>query len=302
MATKFDATLSASNASDATFRAWVQFIHDLLITTGGWVDPGDTGQLTISTAAHPTGTSQKVGYRMYRMADTLQSTSPVYMKVYYGSNSLGANNPGIWVTIGTGSDGTGTITSIRYGEVQYWMAGVSASVSNSYGSAATNRVHFLLFCRSGATDQFVFSLERAKNSDGSGADIGDGLYITYPFSASPAGVVQRTQYINLLAGGQPPVEAGLSLTISNQASSSFSSNTGVGLVVHFKGVAQPPGTGLVFVNDGDCLAAAQFTMTLYGATRTYQLSDSTGSSQVMVPTGNGAMTTRSNTRVGIRYD
>ena len=108
MAISLSTVLFPDNSTDANFRAWVQFVHDLLITTGGWVDPGDTGQLNIAAAAHPIAANTKVGYRIYRMDDTLQATSPVFMRLDYGSSAT-ANQTGIWVTIGTATDGAGTI-------------------------------------------------------------------------------------------------------------------------------------------------------------------------------------------------
>src|SRR4051812_37579075 len=103
MSTRTDTTLQPSNSTDALFRAWVQFIHDTLITTGGWVDPGDSGQMTIASATHPSVANTKVGYRIYRMADSLQGSAPVFIRLDYGS-SASANTPGIWITVGQGSD------------------------------------------------------------------------------------------------------------------------------------------------------------------------------------------------------
>ncbi|SRR6266498_200685 len=304
MATRFDSTLQMSNSTDALFRAWAQFIHDTLISTGGWVDPGDTGQLTISGATKPVAINTKVGYRMYRMADSLQGSFPVFMRLDYGSGTTGAGlEPGVWVTIGTGSNGSGTITGITYDggsvtQATFRPGGNATSACNSYGSADTSRIQLLMFVRAAAIDMMAFSLERTK--DASGNDTGDGLLM---FSEQPGSIGQlnKCNYIVRAGGSQPPVENGLSFVISNQATSAFTGDVGVGIPILFKGIAQQPGTGIIVTNSGDFLAQAVPSLSLYGSSRTYQLCDSS-TQPVAVTTGNGAVATRSNTRVGIRYD
>jgi hypothetical protein len=290
-----------SNSTDALFRAWVQFIEDLIVTTGGWTNTTDTGQMTISTATHPGGSTTKVGYRVYHMADTLQSTSPVYMRIDYGSAGA-ANNPAFWVTIGTGSNGAGTITGIAFNggasaspTVATGSSGTNAC--NSYGSASTNRVQGLLFVRSGANDLMIFSIERTKDS--SGADTGDG--ILFAFSADGGTGLNRTQFVVLAGGGQPPTETGVTAALSNQSTSAFSSNVGIGIPIFFKGIAQQPGTGTIVLNSGDFLAEASVAMSLYGASVNFQTANSV-TNQTTVPTGNGASSVRANSRVGIRYE
>src|SRR3970282_1095232 len=104
MATRLDSTIYPSNATDAEFRAWVQFVEDTLVTTGGWVVTADTGQMTISTATAPGAGNTKVGYRIYRMSDVLQAANPVFVRIDYGSGAA-STSPGMWLTIGQGSEG-----------------------------------------------------------------------------------------------------------------------------------------------------------------------------------------------------
>lgn len=295
MATRFSNALQMSNSTDALFQAWVQFIHDTLITTGGWVDPGDTGQMVIASAAHPTLTSTKVGYRIYRMSDALQSASPVFLRIDYGSGGSSSNEPSIWLTLGTGSNGAGTITAAVLSNLQVRPAQNNATAGNSYGSADGGRLQLMLFINVG---QLFLSLERSKDS--TGADTGDGIMIAYSDGTGNIGALARTQYVVRAGGGQPPNETGVSTLLSNQTTSAFSSNVGFGLVVFYKGVAQV-GLGIAVVNSGDFLAEASLSVSLFGSTRTYQLCSASGSN-LYVPTGNSASTLRGNTRVGIRYD
>lgn len=58
----------------------------------------------------PTGASTSQGYCMLRFNDTLQATSAIYIKLEFGTGGNGVGYPMIWATLGTGSNGSGTIT------------------------------------------------------------------------------------------------------------------------------------------------------------------------------------------------
>jgi len=295
MATRTDTTIVPSNSTDAQFRAWAQFIEDTLVTTGAWVVTGDTGQMTISSAAHPTTTNTKVGYRVYRMDDSLQSTAAVYMRVDYGSGSA-ANTPAIWLTIGQSSDGAGNITNVRMTVTQFTGGGNTTTGSfTAYGSAENNRVQVALFIQATITYCFAFSLERTRNA--SGTLTGDGL-LFYARDEAIAGAVAHQRYIVLSSGAQPPLEQGLLYILSGANPTGFGSDIGVGIPIPMKGVAQPPGTGVVVVRSNDFTTESQFNVTLYGSTRNYvQLNSLTCANG---RSGTGA--SDSTSRACIRYD
>jgi hypothetical protein len=294
MATKFSNALQMTNSSDALFRAWAQFIFDTFVTVGGWVQTADTGQVTISTMTHPGLASTQVGYQVWRMADTLQSTKPCFMRVAFGSGGA-ANTPLLTVTVGQGSDGAGNITNVLMGPILVTSALNAASGTNSYGSADTNRGHLMMFVRNAATDSLLFSIERTHDAT-TGADTGDGFLVTYQ-DTTPGTL---TLWVNWTFGPQPAGER-WSLVLSNQATSSFGSNTGIAFPLHFKGFVQPVALGVIVTNSGDFLAAAQPTLTVYGTLHQYQLADSATSAH-SIATGNGGTTSRSNSRFGIRYE
>jgi hypothetical protein len=297
VATRFDNTLQCTNSTDALFRAWCQFIHDTLITTDGWVDPGDTGQLSIAAAAHPTLANTVVGYRIYRMNDTLQGSAPVFIRVDYGSGTA-ANTPQITVTIGTGTNGAGTITG-NVGNMVVTSFSSGTNASNSYASADAGRLQLLMFVRAGQPEMLCCSLERTK--DATGADTGVGLLLTYGDGGGSVSAVRLTKFLIRAGGSQPPAEVGISFVLSNQSvATAFGGDVGVGIPIHFRGVAQQPGVGMMFVNQLDFADQATISYPIYGATRTYQCGG-TGS-QVWKTDGNGAAGIRTNTRVAIRYD
>jgi hypothetical protein len=298
MATKFDGTMAhATNATDAQFRTWCQFFDNLLVTTGGWTHMADTGQANLTTIVRPASAGQFNGYKVYTMADALNATHPVVMRLDFGWGGTTAT-PALMVQIGTGSDGAGTITGSIAGPFTI-TNGTNSSATNNYGSADTNRVQFLMGISNTNVAGIMFTLERTK--DATGADTGDGLLLAWSNPTGPAAILVKTQAPLLVAGSQPSAELGVTLALSNQASSAFGSDVGVGVPLYFRGTVLRPGLGAVVVNSGDFAAQASFPLTLYGVAHTYQLSGNSGS-QVGVPTGNGAASVRSLSLVGIRYE
>ncbi len=305
MATRFDSTLVNQQNTDAIFRAWVQFIHDTLITTGGWVDPGDTGQMTISTAVHTTTANTKVGYRIYRMADSLQGSFPVYMKLHFGSANS-STTPGMWISFGTGSDGTGNLTGITLATfattAMLATASVAGTAMNCYGSASTSRFSLGMFVDTTAGHGLQLSVERTKDS--TGADTGDGILLSGSSGGAQVPIqaagTNWTTYLIRAGGTQPTDEYGLNFVLTrNNPSETFGGDIGVGVIIPFKGVAQQPGVGMVVVNSSDVSAEGTFTATLYGSTRTYQ---QLNSAQAYRPTSATAATAHTSSRICIRYD
>ena len=303
MATRTSNTINPTNASN-NIANWAAFVEDTLVTTGGWVVTSDTGQTAPASLTTPGAGNTKAGYRIYRMADSLQSTYPVFLRIDYGS-AAAATTPGMWLTIGTGSNGSGTITGILLngGAVSTPTVNQASATTpltnNCYGSASTNRFSIALFVQSNGSFALFFSLERTKDS--SGADTGDGLLLAYtdPVTGSNAGSLQYSRYILMTPGQQPSAELGLSyiLTRQNPSETFGGGDVGVGIVIPYKGVAQQPGANVVINNNSDVSAEGSFSLTLYGATRTYQ-------NIRFVPTKatvSGSLQD-SNARVNMRYD
>jgi len=181
----------------ASFRAWGSVV-DATFVTFGWVRTSDTGQVNWSTVTGPGVANTSCGYSIFRMADTLQGSYPVFIKIEYGSNGAGANCACIWITVGTGSDGAGNITGALTGRYQLYDANAETTANMpSYFSGSTNRYCFVLWPQNNqAYNYMLFSIERTKNA--SGAVTGDGLLFFIGYFAGCA-----SQYIPF-AGTAPP--------------------------------------------------------------------------------------------------
>lgn len=101
--------LNPSGSNDANFRAWGSGIAAAVVAVG-LVKTTDTGQINWATVLAPSTTNQKRGYEIYRFDDLLQATRPVFIRLDFGSGGY-QYNPQIWLTVGTATDGAGTITS-----------------------------------------------------------------------------------------------------------------------------------------------------------------------------------------------
>lgn len=96
-----------SHTNDAEFRAWGSALSAALAAVG-LTQTADSGQINWLTVSRP-GTNTAAGYEIWRFNDALQATAPIYIKVEYGTGGS-TTRPQIWITVGTGTNGAGTIT------------------------------------------------------------------------------------------------------------------------------------------------------------------------------------------------
>src|ERR1043165_7959340 len=87
------------HSGDAGFRAWGSELSTKL-AAAGLVQTSDTGQINWATVTGP-GTNTAGGYEIWRFAD-----STLYLKMEYGTATGSASAPGLWCTVGTGSNGS----------------------------------------------------------------------------------------------------------------------------------------------------------------------------------------------------
>lgn len=189
------ATLGAIS-NDATWRAYAQFIHDIL-DDAGFVQTTDTGQADLGSMTMPSaGVGNATAYEIWRFDDALQATSPIFFKIQFGCST--SNRMTLWITIGKGSDGAGDITDVIITQQQVGMGQGSASNSVSVGSGKDGAwINILCHAYISTSSQysnawFGFSFERSKNSDGD--DTADGLLVYFFSYGSTSSVGQHNIY------------------------------------------------------------------------------------------------------------
>lgn len=160
--------------TDAGFRSWGKFISDSL-ESGGIVKHTDTGQIDWTTVGKPTaGTNIIMGYEIRKTTD---AKTTVYIKIEYGSG-YNANCPGWKITVGTGTNGSGTLTGAGTTIAPYTAMGAAAGRSQmTVVSVTTSR--FLVACFEPGEESPNYSgglaFQRTCDADGTDNSTGYGV-------------------------------------------------------------------------------------------------------------------------------
>lgn len=96
-----------------------------ILTSGGQVKTADTGQIG-GSASYPGSNNSAAGYEIRSFGDALD---PIVYKIEYGRGGS-ADSFAIWLTFGTGSDGSGNITGTFLAREQFngWDATTTVAV------------------------------------------------------------------------------------------------------------------------------------------------------------------------------
>jgi len=184
-------SLTPYSSTNAQFQAWGSGVDGTFITCG-WVRTSDTGQINWASVAFPASANTSQGYSIFKMNDSWQSTAPVFLKIEYGSGTGAALTPGFWITIGTGSDGSGNITGVLLTRLQVYPWNNVNTASNCYFSGNTDRYCACLWPNSANSYEYIlFSIERTKDSSGNTTSTGL-LFLTNGQTSSSG---TKSQYI-----------------------------------------------------------------------------------------------------------
>lgn len=141
--------------SDAMFREWgAEFATKLAAV--GLVQTSDTGQINWTTVTRA-GLSSNAGYEIWRFNDTIQATAPIFIRIDYGTGS-NTSAPRMNFTVGTGSNGSGTITGTALSTARTVSNGTSAENSD------TARVSYM--CGAEGFFGFLWKFGASGNSSG----------------------------------------------------------------------------------------------------------------------------------------
>lgn len=168
--------------SDAAFRTWVQEVITMLFTTLGVTQTADTGQINTATVTRPGAANTSAGYVVGRFNDTLQATAPIFFKLEFGTGTTGLTTPQMWITVGTGSNGSGTITGIVGTRVSAGRTTINSTVTpySNRGcySTALGVLWFTLKQGSpGANERCASGFAIYRSIDSTGAPTADGFML-----------------------------------------------------------------------------------------------------------------------------
>jgi hypothetical protein len=171
-------SLAPDMTSDATFRA-------ICAAISGQLDSylpktSDTGQVNTATVTKAGSANTAAGYEIRRSNDGLTN---YYIKVEYGCGGS-TSWFSMWLTVGTGTNGSGTLTGQVGSRVQINMTGQTSTASN-WAFAGGTSWFAMASCYDGATagTGIVWSVERGRNKD-TGAN--EAVEIVWATAASGA--------------------------------------------------------------------------------------------------------------------
>lgn len=104
-----DVSLSHKISTAEVFRAWVKRWHEAFEACG-LAQTTDTGQINLATVEAPAAANTFMGYSIWKFNDAEASEKPVFIKFEWGSGASVAERPRIGALVGTGSNGSGTLT------------------------------------------------------------------------------------------------------------------------------------------------------------------------------------------------
>lgn len=96
------------NTTDADFRVWGKAISDGIAAVG-LTKVADTGTVNWATVTKPAAIMTSTAREVWRLNDALQATAPLFILIEYGADRV-LGCPAIWITLGRGSNGAGSIT------------------------------------------------------------------------------------------------------------------------------------------------------------------------------------------------
>ena len=125
-----------SNASSAAMNLWIEEVCNALFTVCGVTQTADTGQIwspNTATGTLPSGANTSAGYVIGKFNDTLQATAAVFFRIDFGTATAVAD-PAMWITVGTGSNGSGTINGTTTVKAPITSSGGPTSTTTNWSS------------------------------------------------------------------------------------------------------------------------------------------------------------------------
>ena len=243
-------TVAPDNTSAANFRAWGSAINAALAALG-LVQTGDTGQINWTTVAAPgAGTRLRLPHHARQR----------HFKLEYGAATTTATRPGMWLQVGTGSNGTGTLTGNTSTRQQLQSISSNTTLSNCYFSGSNNRIQVAMWPTINNIT-IVFAIERLK--DANGADITDGVQILM-MDNTPTMKAQVLPQSGSVPAQDSPVCCGS----SSLTTAIIGTEVGTFTVFPLRNKLYPPMMGFVGYMSTDLTALVTVTLTLYGSSHT----------------------------------
>ena len=243
----------------ANYQALMGFISASLVADG-WTLTADTGQTDPSGAALPATNTDTV----HQLFVSPGALTPVYLRLSYQRDA--GNHPQLAIQLGTGTNGTGTITGILATALTINTNSIPAA-GHAYVSASDGWATIALDVNNGASG-LVYLVDRSVDTTG----VYTSDYVTQVAFAA-TGATGHQQTLMLAGGTQPPANVGC---VGPFPRNSASWIIGTNLIVPFMlpltstGVARHSPNVAFWSNSAADFAAETITqVTIYGSAKSY---------------------------------
>ena len=222
--------LVSDNSTLANFKSWASAIS-AFFTTAGWTQSADTGQVNWSTIATVPGSGAFV-YEVWQPNDGLTT---FYLKVEYG-NYGNANSPTLRVSLGTGTNGAGTLTGFVTPATPVQataLTGLSSTATYECNlSGVAGRMGVMMWRTGANNQQQFFAVQRSLDATGAPT----GSYVTLWTHGDSTGRTLQ-QSVSFALGVAPP--------LCSQVNGTANSVTGCTQTAFVRGISSG-GSGTVF--------------------------------------------------------
>jgi hypothetical protein len=174
--------VGASNSSRAGYAFSSGLIsQQLAALSPALTRTADTGQTNFVTGFQQSTTWPSAGYEIYQLTDSLAATKPIYLRLDY------ANTNGLNLSVGTATNGAGTLSGVTTGSLGINGYGQSTATTPRYCLASSDGSYLslMLNLQNGAAATYDsaggFVVERTR--DGDGTPNGNG-YIVWRWTAA----------------------------------------------------------------------------------------------------------------------
>lgn len=275
--------LLCDSSTLANFKAWAQPVSNWFRSCG-YTNTSDTGQVNWSTIAAVPGS----GAFVYEIFQSNDSYTQFFAKVEYGNVTSATNCPTVRITLGTGSNGSGTLTGfVTTALLCHASTYTPPSTTTQYecdfsGDSANSRIGAMMWRNAPANQgQMLFAIERSVNSSGAYTS----SYVTLWTVGSNAGIVSGNQQSLVFGvGAAPPLlsrqqagsgtlDAGVcaraAIMTATATSSAFNGSIPFDTCAPVVGLFDYECTMLGVAWGTDYAEGIPFNLTLYSETRTY---------------------------------
>jgi hypothetical protein len=274
--------LVRDNSTLANFKNWAKAISDFFITAG-WTRTADTGQVNWSTIASvPAG-----GAFVYEILQTNDGATTYYLKVEYGTNATGSNNPEMRFTAGTSTTGTGNVSGLTTGvflaNLDPGGNGDGASTFNCYFSGDAGRMCIMMWRDvTDAQNPWAMAVQRSINASGTYTNSYFTLaVVAYNYGSQNSDVYQQSVVFGVGSGPQRQtmLKGGLNVLGGAFTSEIFNGSTAVSPVYPEVGIFDNPMDALMVGSNSDFTEGQIVTIPAgnmpYGTAHTYVCSQRT---------------------------